>query len=107
MSWTASALIFSGRQNPTWTLDDEQIDAIHRLWDQLSYESPVESSGDARLGYSGVEVSGSGGRFVAGNEAVTYHHDLRSIVRNDPDRRFETAVLATAPSGVLPDIDLA
>lgn len=100
---TASAWIYSGRPDPEWSLDAEHLTALRRLWQGL----PPAGSGPPSappLGYRGTSVRcDSGDRWIAYRGVVTFQRgSAKPQHREDPGRRFEHAVLATAPANTLP-----
>lgn len=109
--WTAQALVFSGRPDPLWTVDGHAVAELLAAWPSLT-ERPAPAA-PPPLGYRGVVLrapdgrtwSAFGGAVTArsGEDAGTVHGE----VRDDPGRAFERRLLATAPPGVLPPVDLA
>lgn len=100
---TATARIYSGRPDPEWSLDAEQLATLRRLWRRL----PPATSGPPPappLGYRGAAVRcASGDRWSAYRGVATFQRGAaRPQHREDPGRRFEHAVLATAPADSLP-----
>jgi hypothetical protein len=105
---TARACLFSGRPDPTWTLDRDRVEQLLRIWAEL--ESTTRDLPPAPpLGYRGIIVNVPGrGRFhVYGGVALRRPDDAGGEMRLDIDRRLERAALATAPSDTLPPDVLA
>jgi hypothetical protein len=100
--WIGGALVFSGRPDPTWSIPDQVGRELESLWVRLQPwvgNLPVVPS----LGYRGVFLRDASGReWVGYGGAVTLRtkEDVQS--RQDPTRKFEEMVLATAPAGLLP-----
>jgi len=104
--WNATAFVFSGRPDPTWRLGSSTADELERIWARLA---PANRAAEpaARLGYSGCAVHTDRGRTWTAYEGLVTHQEAeREERRADPERAFERAVLASAPPGVLPPVDL-
>lgn len=72
------------------------------MWDSLVPSDDTVASTPA-LGYRGCfVVDPAGRRWTAFHELVTLSIDSGSEKRRDDERRFERAVLASAPAGALP-----
>lgn len=100
-SWRASALIFSGRANPEWTLSDANVERLIALWSSLAID--VASAPISALGYRGCALSDGTRRWRAFDGAATLSDGAQVETRRDAERAFERAILATAPRGTLPD----
>jgi hypothetical protein len=100
---TGSALVYSGRPDPVWTITERQRAALVKWWDRLV---PTEARPRAAppLGYKGVSmVCASGMRWFAyGGVAVLTDAQGADDRRADPARSFERALIATAPRGTVP-----
>jgi hypothetical protein len=104
--WNARALLYSGRPDPTWLVESDTAEALVALATALpAADEPPRPPGN--LGYRGVVLTSPEGITWLGAEGLVYPggEDADST-RNDPERRFEGALLATAPPGLLPP-DLA
>ncbi len=101
----ATALLFSGRPDPEWTLDAADAAALVSLL--RSAPAPAEGAAPAppALGYRGVrlvsEASGISWTVYSGVIAEERPGSPASL-RGDPGRRVERAALVTAPKGALP-----
>ena len=101
-SWTAGALIFSGRPDPGWTIDQRTAKRLEMLWASLPrWSGPVPSA--PPLGYRGCFVKDPEMReWLAYGGVVTLRTQGSSESRRDKDRRFEELLLASAPKGIIP-----
>lgn len=102
-SCEGSALVFSGRPDPVWPIDERDRTRLERLWTRLEPIRAGPPSGPV-LGYKGACMScASGTRYHAYHGVVVLTRE-RDVVeyRGDPDRGFERALLGTAPAGALP-----
>jgi hypothetical protein len=103
-TWTAGALLFSGRPDPTWTVDPVAAGKLVALWYTFD-PLPAEASPATppALGYRGCFLRDPHGRqWTAYKGVVTMSFDQQSESRSDPDRSFERAGLQSAPPGLLP-----
>lgn len=96
------ALIFSGRADPTWPVNDVAVAELRKTWDLLA---PTQGAVPAAslLGYRGCFLRlPSGLEWTAHKGVVTLKTDDQIESRRDVDRKFEKMLLETAPEGVLP-----
>ena len=97
------AFIFSGRPDPTWRIEQEQARRLEAVWDELAPFVGQRPAGPP-LGYRGCSmVCGLKQEYTAFGGAVTKRVSGVAEVREDPARRFEKLLLATAPKGLLPE----
>jgi hypothetical protein len=100
--WSAGALLFSGRPDPIWPLDESVALPLVRLFDALS-PSTAAKAAVTGLGYRGCFLRDSlGHEWRAFRGIVESDRGGGREVRSDEKRAFEKAILATAPSGTLP-----
>ena len=103
--WIAGAFVFSGRTNPSWRLDEPRAAELMRIWDELRPADAARANHDADrpVGYDGCYATNSAGdRWIARDAHVSQHAGTSSKHRDDPQRRFERALLRSAPEGLLP-----
>jgi hypothetical protein len=102
--WTAGALIYSGRRDPTWEVSQKVANKLVELWDGMPPASEMMPS-TSRLGYRGVFLRGPGGReWMAFGGAASVKGPAGIEVRTDTAKKFEKTLLASAPRGLLPDL---
>jgi hypothetical protein len=95
---TATALIFSGRRDPQWRVPVEAARGLKQLWEQLERFAGTPPQAPA-LGYRGSVLDcGDDGRWVAYGDVV----ETARSYRHDPERRFERALLGSAPKDLIP-----
>jgi hypothetical protein len=98
----AGLWFYSGRRDPVWQVSDEQLTALDQIWQGLAPGEPTWTPAPP-LGYRGVWL-----RCRPGRETTGYLGKVRRVegnaaeVREDPGRRFEQALLATAPADLVP-----
>ena len=103
--WTAGARIYSGRRDPTWEISQKVANKLVGLWDALPRSAKADTS-TSRLGYRGVFLRGPGGREWQAFSAIASLKTGAGVeVRTDAERKFERTLLASAPSGLLPDLE--
>ena len=105
--WTAGAFLFSGRPDPVWSVDPTEADKLEAIWNSLPALAAPMIAHQPPLGYRGCFLrQPDGTEWSAFAGVVTRQARTGAESRGDPDRKFERAVLTTAPSNMLPD-DLA
>jgi len=101
-NWRACALVFSGRPSPTWSLTGTDAQRLIGLWNALP--ATHDAAPDApRLGYAGCMLEdGAGTEWRARDGVAVSTSGTSTETRADAGRKFERAILATAPNDVLP-----
>ncbi len=101
--WICGALIFSGLRDPSWLLSEDEAQKILSIWNSLP-ESPKNVFIPNILGYKGCFLSSSDKtKWAAFREVVTLLNENTVIEsRIDTERKFEKAVLGTAPEDAIP-----
>lgn len=99
---TARIFVFSGRPDPTWTIEDTIAEELERIWDSLPpmhREPPVARP----LGYRGclLKCKNDIEWFVYRNQVVLTRNG-KTESRNDDQREFERLVISSAPQGLIP-----
>lgn len=99
----ATALVYAGRPDPEWPIDEDRAARIVALLDA----APVTDAGAPPapgLGYRGVRLASEQGNswHVHAGVIVEDRLGLAPVRRLDAGRRIERAALATAPPGALP-----
>jgi hypothetical protein len=99
----ARALLYSGRPDPEWSVDNEQLEFLEHIWNELP---PSKSATPVAppLGYRGLTLACSSDKsWLAYGGIVTLKHGTRRPQhRRDEGRRFERALANTAPPDVFP-----
>lgn len=104
--WTVGAFLFSGRPDPVWSVDPGTAHQLEAIWNSLR-TSAAGLAHQPHLGYRGCFLRDPDGTEWSAFAGVVTHQSRTSAEsRSDPDRKFERAVLTTAPANMLPD-DLA
>lgn len=100
---TARVLVFSGRPDPVWHLEEYQAQQIEDIWTQLKViDSPISTG--SKLGYRGVSLECAGQKeYLAYDGYVKMQVGIINEWRRDEDRDFERNLLSTAPPNLLPD----
>ena len=94
--------VYSGRPDAEWPLSASQAERLRGAWSQLRAEETKGPSPPV-LGYRGTAMRcASGHEWVAYRGSVTHTTGGGIERRHDEDRRFERALLATAPKGAVP-----
>lgn len=82
-----------------------RVAELMAIWSQLRKGSALRLAPDenVRLGYSGCYLSnGIGERWIARDARVLHEGNAPAESRDDPLRRFELALLQSAPENTLP-----
>jgi hypothetical protein len=101
--YLAGVSIFSGRPDPTWTVNLSAAERLQALWDSL------EASGGAQaqpppLGYRGCFLRDAAGKreWTAYKGVVVLKTPTGDEARKDEGRKFESMLLASAPQELIP-----
>ena len=101
-NWAGGASVFSGRPDPLWDVKPSLAVRLERIWRGLKPDH-VDAPPFPALGYRGCFLRGPRGReWFAFGGVVTLRLARRSESRRDPSKKFERALLASAPPGFLP-----
>ena len=96
------ALVFSGRPDPEWKIEESIDKELERIWDSLV---PIhgEAQSAPSLGYRGclIKCKSNIEWFVYKN-LVTLKRSGKIESRDDKDRKFEKLVMSSAPQGLVP-----
>ena len=101
--WKGSALLYSGRPDPEWEIEDVPAVNLVKYWaslPKLNYSFETSSA----LGYKGCcLISDNNLKWYAYKEVVClYVNDEALESRKDSNRIFEISLISTAPAGVIP-----
>ena len=98
--WKATALLFSGRQNPDWMLTDIQQKSWLKLW-QLASLSDTEVESVSKLGYTGCRLQyDEHSHWQLYNGCVSFYEKGKSVSKKDDEKKMELFLLNTAPGEV-------
>jgi hypothetical protein len=101
--WIAGAFLYSGRRDPTWQVSEKVAEALQKLWDGMA-PAPGAALDASRLGYRGVFLREAEGREWSAFRGLASLKTRTGIeVRTDTAREFEKRILASAPTGLLPE----
>lgn len=98
--WKATALMFSGRQNPAWELTPAQQKAWMVLWQQAPLNN-LEVEISSKLGYTGCRLQhNTHSHWQLYNGCVSFYEKETVFSKKDEDRQMEMFLLSTAPEEV-------
>jgi hypothetical protein len=101
--WAAGALVFSGRPNPNWRVEEHLAKQLQQTWASLEPCARSVATAPA-LGYQGVFLRDASGReWLAYGGMVRLKTKKGSQSRRDRSGTFEKLLLASAPAGLLPE----
>lgn len=99
--WIAGIHIYSGRRDPSWPVSKTVVERLQEIWDAMPPVS--EKPSPPGLGYRGAFLRAPDKReWLAFNGAVTLESPAAVESRRDLARKFENALLASAPKGLMP-----
>ncbi|MBI1818639.1 MAG: hypothetical protein HYR72_26955 [Deltaproteobacteria bacterium] len=104
--WSARAHAFSGRPDPTWTVESSVGEQLEGLWNKLPATHltlPVAPP----LGYRGCVLLAEGRTWQVYRGVVERVEGARVERRSDATRNFERTILASAPEGLIPPAVIA
>ena len=102
--WTAGAQIFSGRPDPVWDVRHAVAKKLVEIWDSLPVANEKAEPDSGHLGYRGCFLRDAAQQeWQAFGGVVSLRTKSRVEVRADRVRKFERALIASAPKGVLPE----
>ena len=103
--WIGGAMVFSGRPDPTWDVNEKTVKQLEEIWRTLEAYGDEPPRGP-NLGYRGTFLRGPDGhQRLAYRGVVTLRTDSGSKSRSDTNRLFERVLLASAPEGTVPPVE--
>jgi predicted NAD-dependent protein-ADP-ribosyltransferase YbiA (DUF1768 family) len=98
--WKASAMLFSGRENPVWELAAAQQKAWMILWQQAPL-SNLEVEFPSKLGYTGCRLQhNEHSHWQLYDGCVSFYEKETIFSKKDEERQMELFLLDTAPEEV-------
>lgn len=97
--WRCRLLIYSGRPNPQWPVNDQ----LAEEWLKLCHDAPATNDtvpDAAALGYRGVIFYRGNDYYYIFNNHIRYMEQEQSILKQDDGRALEKKILSTAPEGI-------
>ncbi len=98
----ARLLIFSGRPDPTWRVEESTLKELRDIWNSLTpyYGEPLSPTS---LGYRGCIVSCNNGTewFVFQN-MISFTINGKTEIRTDKNKEIEDLILDSAPQDIVP-----
>ncbi len=95
--WKATALLFSGRQNPEWELTVEQQQSWMKLWEQAAL-SNIAVEQPSILGYTGCRLQhDEHSHWQLYDGCVSFYCEGKVVSKKDKERQMELFLLDTAP----------
>jgi hypothetical protein len=101
--WIGGAILFSGRSDPQWILEETQAEQLMQIWSALpSAQGNIVIPNI--LGYKGCYLSTNGKKkWITFRGKVTYYENNEAMEsRIDNGRIFEKKIIDTAPKDVIP-----
>jgi hypothetical protein len=97
------ASIFSGRRDPTWTINQGIAGRLKALWDSMEPYTAGAPPSAPVLGYRGSFMRDEAGHeWFAYGGVVTLKGPEGAEARRDEKRAFEALLLSSAPEGEIP-----
>lgn len=96
-----TALVFSGRKNPGWTIPPGQLNELLSTWEKATTVSHYNPA-PAVLGYNGLLLQQNNKQWHVVNQLIYYKlNDELLLVKEDTGDLFEKGILQSAPADVL------
>ncbi|MFM6926711.1 MAG: hypothetical protein ACKOU7_14480 [Ferruginibacter sp.] len=100
LQWKATALLFSGRENPEWKLTAAQQKNWMALWQQAPLCN-TDVASPSLLGYTGCRLLYDGhSHWQLYNGCVSFYEKETIFSKKDENRQMEMFLLGTAPEEV-------
>ena len=100
ITWKATALLYSGRQNPEWLLTTAEQQRWMELW-QAAVLNETAIKPSPVLGYTGCTLQfEERSHWLLFNGCVSLYEDGDVVAKKDHDRTMELFLLSTAPQQV-------
>ena len=87
--------IFSGKRNPSWEIDENQIDNLKQLLSKLKSTSTAVYPNE-RLSYRGLNIHDPEGKLIVFHKNIVMHLNHLPIYLIDHDRNIENWLLENA-----------
>src|SRR5262245_10485173 len=101
-TWTGVVALFSGRPDPRWAVPGPAAGGVEAIWGALN-SAADRTPAPPPLGCGGWALRAPAARvWSAFGGRVVLEHGRDSETPADPERRFERALLETAPGGLIP-----
>lgn len=98
--WKVTPLLFSGRQNPGWDLNEAQQKNWMVLWKQAPLND-ADLNMPGRLGYAGCRLQyDEHSHWQLYNGCVSFYENDKVFSKKDEDRQMELFLLNTAPEEI-------
>jgi len=98
----ARALVFSGRPDPAWKIEEPIVKELEKIWDSL-VPMQRELPSTPPLGYRGCVVKcESNIEWFVYKNLVVLKSSGKTESRDDDYRKFERLVISSAPEGLIP-----
>jgi len=100
--WTAGALLYSGRRDPTWAIPSRLAQRLLKIWDSAERWTGDQPA-PPPLGFRGCFLRDSENRqWHAFGGVITLRAGEAMESRRDSEGEFEKLLLTSAPDGMLP-----
>ena len=99
---TVRVLLFSGRPDPTWEIDESVMQELIKIWDSLVPVSE-EIQPDPSLSYRGCLIQCIGDvQLLVFRHRITLRKGGKAETRKDKYRIIEKLIINSAPPGLIP-----
>ncbi len=97
--WKAILLIFSGRPDPQWALNKNEIENFMRLWNAAG-GSDRHVHIPSLDGYKGIRLIHNNTEWVVHDSVITCFESGKSISRKDDKNKIENLLISSAPADI-------
>jgi hypothetical protein len=99
--YSITALVFSGRKNPSWELKAAQLKDAFDFF-EAAENCTDHSPADILLGYNGLQVEKGNKLWHVVKGRIFYKLDDKTmLIKKDDDGLFENLLLKTAPADIV------
>jgi hypothetical protein len=98
---TATVCVYSGRQNPQWTISPKEYSKLLLLINRLS---PASAAAETMLGYSGILVESGAQHLLVFNEIISITKAGNNKNYIDKGRLIERKLLKSVPGKIISEI---
>lgn len=99
-AWTVTAFMYSGKPDPVWALNEEQVNTWMDAWEDAAHTGGIVEI-PSILGYRGCCLQKNKHSYwLLHNNCVCLYENNLSVCKKDVNRKMELFLLGTSPEPV-------